>query len=349
MDNSYTNTFAEMKKRKSEIKKEKRKEFDKLNRDKDMDLSLEKYFASQLGYEDIKDFYSEIENENGTTNRTYRISNENLKELFKHLKLKNKRVATVGSSGDQLIMSLMSGAKEVDLIDLNISAKHFIELKLAAIRALNFEEFKKFMEVFPDCMVAQENFWIYRKISHLLPRETQQFWDTIILSEGYTELLFEMYHNTGNLKGKFNWLPFLSDETEYEKCQEVLNNGDYKINYIFGELKDFPKKLNGKYDLILLSNILDYYDINIYDRGYDDTPKHFLDVVKKLYQNNLNVDGQIQLTSNAGVIDKFIKEDEMNKFVKKLKASSKIIKKSGIFDNDSYMLIKPNLIDIMEK
>ena len=69
-------------------------------------------------------------------------ANEKLNAYFKDLNLKGSRIATVGSSGDQVLNAIFYGAKDITLIDANIFTRAYFEYKTAMIKNLNFDEFK---------------------------------------------------------------------------------------------------------------------------------------------------------------------------------------------------------------
>ena len=72
------------------------------------------------------------------TKQAYLFSNENLKEYFSKFNFNGKSVATVGSSGDQALNAVYYGSNRVVVIDGNPLSKSFIELKIAAIKNLDF-------------------------------------------------------------------------------------------------------------------------------------------------------------------------------------------------------------------
>ena len=59
-------------------------------------------------------------NEDHTAERCYLSSNEYLSDYMKDLDLTNKKVVTVGSSGDQFFQSLLQGCKDITIIDIKI-------------------------------------------------------------------------------------------------------------------------------------------------------------------------------------------------------------------------------------
>ena len=81
--------------------------------------------------------------DNNTAERCYCVSNEYLQGYMQQFNLYNKRVATVGSSGDQALNSLLYGSRDVILIDANIHTMAYVEYKIALIKELDFKTFRK--------------------------------------------------------------------------------------------------------------------------------------------------------------------------------------------------------------
>lgn len=74
----------------------------------------------------------------------YSFSTENVKGYIDYFDLKNKSLLTVGSSGDQIINAYNKGCRDLTLIDINPFAKYYINLKIAGILSLTYQEFELF-------------------------------------------------------------------------------------------------------------------------------------------------------------------------------------------------------------
>lgn len=236
--------------------------------------------------------YAKDENYARCTEKAYATSNEWLKNYMSLLDLEGKKVATVGSSGDQVLNALFYGCKDITLIDANIFAQPFTEYKIALMRTYNRKQFL-------DLLDSSECFsWkVYSKISHMLSETTKMFFDEVMLNLDPLVTKRDHYRTIYNCRDVQNRLLqginvlgrnlhsafYLKDEY-YNKLQEILNKEDYKIKYITAEFNDFPKKLKGKFDVIILSNIYDYVD----------KLTHSI-VSRLLYFNNLKKGGKIQL------------------------------------------------------
>lgn len=298
-------------------KKAKIEDFQKLYHDFDIDMLLEFIQARKAGVvdNDFYNYYSTIalSSENLTTSQFYKYTNENLTKFFNEIDMSNiKRVATVGSSGDQAINAVFYGAKEVDLIDLNFFTKVYTELKIAGVKALNHKDFIHFFNKFPRDFSKY-----YSQISYYLPEKIKFFYDTLLLN-GDVEILHPFIQTPNSRNQDYLGSEIFYDSNKFDELKDVLINGDYKINYIFGEFMEFPDKLNGKYDLILLSNIMDYYHkTHFTEKCVED----FISVVSKLYHDNLNKNGLIQLTTQPGrdmadfdTLVNYVRENKMDAF-----------------------------------
>ena len=309
-----------------------KKDFVKQSANKNMSIPLEYFYGIVSKAEnesDLMKYYRNIKNNRedlDVSENIYLRSNENLDILFSKINVKKKKVLTVGSSGDQAIYSLYNGAKEVDLIDANILTKVFVELKIAAVKTLDEISYHNFMNRLIDKNTAK----YYRKFSYLLTKDVQIFWDQIFLNadKQIIEKFSDLFVRSNTLNDSE-----LYEGEEYLKLQSFFNLNDYRLNYIFADFKDFPKKANGKYDLILLSNV----------KTYIETTKDFFKTTKELYDKNLNENGLIQIDTS---VNKIFKLDD---YVKKFKAKKYVVRNAGIFGfTDSTFIRKPKTKEMIK-
>ena len=123
-----------------------------------------------------------------------------------------------------------------------------------------------------------------------MPEKVKLFWDTIMLygAEKSDDLIFdELFITEGKSCVRTN-NEIYNSQLEFEKMKQILLDGNYKLNYKFADIKYFPEELQGQYDLILLSNIVDYCRL-----------ADFNETVRELYHNHLNKGGSIQLTTTT--------------------------------------------------
>ena len=227
-----------------------------------------------------------------TAERCYVSSNEYLSEYMRQMNLKNKKIATVGTSGDQFFNALLQGSRDITIIDANPYARIFVEYKMAMIKNFNFETFNKLIRL-------KEMFsWkVYSKISHSLSETAKQFWDSLMLEIedkvddtidqfDQNKLARQLVHNEAVF-----FSDFYRDNLTYNKLQTELVDDNYQLKFFSADLHQFPDVLDDKYDLIMLSNIFCYHEIGKMKERFEST-------VESLYNNNLNPGGTIQVQYN---------------------------------------------------
>ena len=259
--------------------------------------------------------------------RTYPFSNENLKALFEKIDVKNKNVLTVGSSGDQALNAIFYGAKKVTLADFNIYTQIFVELKMALIQTLTYKQFVHAINNRGGFFGAA----FYKKCSHLLSPRVQIFWDTIML-EGLKNEIEKFF-----VYDMENYSVFYQRQSEYETLQKILKERKFELEFVCDNVVNFPEIFTEKYDLILLSNVYDYF------WGTRGEGKQFMDSVLKLYKKNLNRGGMIQVSSSfSNGFQRTIKEDSNGKIRGR---DLVIIKEAGLYGEPSAMLKKRKLFE----
>lgn len=203
---------------------------------------------------------------------------DNFRELLNELKLQKEKALVVSGSFDQSLECINQGFKIVDAFDINKLAKHIMNLKLAAIKCLTYDEFVRFML----CFFNQE---IYEKITSFLALETKMYFDTLLKKYSKNQLinLFSHYNSKQNTcfwsKCQQNFSFY--NEKEFYELKERLKDAQYSFIPldIFNEI-DLQNKLKTKYDFIYLSNILFFASIPVENFIADLFP-YFLNSLEK--------------------------------------------------------------------
>lgn len=212
---------------------------------------------------------------NSVVGGIYPFSNEYLTQFFKQVDVDGKSVLTVGSSGDQMLSAIMNGAKKVTLIDGNPMTLPFAELKLAAIKNLDFDEFVKY---FSSRHIFDHKY--YAKVSHDLSPKSQEFWDEIMMQQNNEDFFKNMFQNGAFSNVNASNMQYYYDKSAFEKIKKNLDS--CKVDFITADFVKFPSKVHGKYDLMMFSNILDYSAYN-----------PFIYVLKKMSEH-LTENGKMQ-------------------------------------------------------
>jgi len=194
----------------------------------------------------------------------YVYATEMVSSYYKYFDLSGKRVLSIVGSGDQIINAYFFGAKEVVGFDINQRAFFMLDLKLAAIALLGYSEFLDFFGSSMDG--GSFDFKLYSKLSIGLSLETKKFFDGI----------YKEFNNNGKLLARSSYLRqrsmlktsikdinyYLKNEESYLKCREILEN--QTIEFLDLDINDIctDERLKGKFDVINLSNVLNYLTDN---------------------------------------------------------------------------------------
>lgn len=227
----------------------------------------------------------------------YRFTNESI-ELYKNYLMNRKKVLSVTASGDQILNSILFGSKEIDSFDISRFPKYYFELKKAAIETLTRDEFIDFfvgkhlssLVGFISCYKGLENDKLkeyYSGFNNNMDKDYKKFWDEIfdiydINQVFYSSLFFSDDCHFQALN------PYLYDKN-YEKLQKNIKNA--KVKHYIGDIRQISGMLNKEYDLVNLSNIINYIDSDEY----------------KDILNNLSLSDDGIALSYIPVLEKYIK------------------------------------------
>lgn len=180
----------------------------------------------------------------------------------------------VMASGDQVFELINKGVKNVDTFDKNRLTEYYVlGLKRAMILKYNYNEYLDTIKIFlnketPVVTVAE----IIYSLLPFMDLRYRKFWNEILdysidfqkSNINQYNLIRVMFINLG-LSDKYNIkFSYLKDEETYNEFKDKLNKAN--INFKECNAFDLDKEFNKKYNMIYLSNILDYY---YYDVGYE--------------------------------------------------------------------------------
>lgn len=191
----------------------------------------------------------------------YKKTNEKLNEFIDLLLNKDKVLSVIGS-GDQILNTLLTKPSKIDAFDISVFPKFFLKLKIASIKSLSRDEYIKFFFSTTETFLDEYYDDLYfDKIRKELDDETEDFWTYLFQYNDwydiYNSTLFSsesVFEEQAIIQNKY------LDNNEYYKLRDILQN--VQINYIESNLLDL--KINDTYDLIYLSNILEYVKKSAY-------------------------------------------------------------------------------------
>ena len=198
--------------------------------------------------------------------KIYPFATENINGYLKYFDFINKKIATVGSSCDQIINFILKGAKDITIIDINPYTKFYFYLKKCALLCLDYEEFFEFFfyKDYPKCFKTNYNVFSKEKFDkmkdtlRLLDYESYLFWDELFSNfkgEIIRENLFSNDEYRFEVLKEMN--NYLRNEKSYNDAKDAIKNVNPK--FITGDILTIDIK--DKFDNVILSNVGQYISI----------------------------------------------------------------------------------------
>lgn len=181
--------------------------------------------------------------------KVYSFTNENISSYKNLYDFNNAKVLSILSSGDHYFASLLFGAKDIELYDVNPFAWYYFVLKFYSIQILSYEEF---LDYFVNYRLA--NYKYFMKIKEYMPMEISSYLDRIYRNHSYISKLIEFNNIVNVYKEKGLLIPYFNND-EYYRLQSILKNRRLPIFYNEGIIS-LPYTLRREnYDLVFTSNV----------------------------------------------------------------------------------------------
>ena len=233
--------------------------------------------------------------------KAYFWTNENINGYLNLVNLKDKNSAlSVMSSGDHTFNLITNNIFNIDTFDTNKLTEYYVlGLKRAMICKYNYEEFIATNIILTARFSPiDEITTIIRDLLPFMDEKYRKFWEYIV-EYNYTlqkrsntnlNLMYMLYIAVSPVKGIKKYNNYLSNRDNYN----LLKNNIEKANVTFkwADAINLDKEFAGKkYDLILLSNILDYFN----EKWGEKWPYEKLESYVNSLENITNQDGLIFL------------------------------------------------------
>ena len=179
--------------------------------------------------------------------RIYFSSNENLKLLFDNINVKDKDVFCVLASSDQLFYSYYNGAKNVDTYDINKLTLYYYYLRKWVIQYSNC--------YYPDERLGNE--YIYNILSKVKVK-SQEEEDAYNYWMIYVRTVFNYMTHKIFFKSSYIDKNRISD---VNKIKDIVSDIDLSFRNI--DISSDDLNINKKYDVIITSNISEYFFDNV--------------------------------------------------------------------------------------
>lgn len=242
----------------------------------------------------------------------YRCTNEDLTKILNGVDFKDKKVLTVQASSDQLFSSYILGAKEVDTFDSNRLTEYYFHLRKWCL-----EETKEFFLSANDDLLTKALKKHYDENEY-----AARLWLEVIKNAKPN-----LYYSKLFFREAMKWsVPYKNREEELIELLKEKKHNFYCLN-IFEDIG-----INNKYDIIILSNIIEY----LLDFKNKDKEKLFTNNLLKL----LNDDGII---ISSKILNSEYDESELDNFFDHKKGEEGMILYGGETAPLSYQYTKKKL------
>ena len=219
-------------------------------------------------FSDFRKFGKQDEN-NTYFSPIFLFSNDEMDTILRNMDFEDG-LLSVTASLDHALNAILLGAKDVTLFDINKAAKYFAELKLHAIKNLDYEEFlhlyglepvkfpkfqKKNVKILKENNSVKLNKDMVYKLCKDMNKPYSYFFERLFFLN-----FFDNEKNQINFHK--NIMPnanLYMKKDEFYKLKELLN--DVKINeYIDCDIFDLKKHISdNEYSAMIFSNITSYF------------------------------------------------------------------------------------------
>lgn len=254
-----------------------------------------------------------------------------------------KKVLTLGATGAHAFEAALNGAEKIDMFDINELQKIYYELIKTAIIHLDYDDFIKYFTsqetTQPSYTSNCQRFFsqeLYQKLKLFLPARVKFILGPLFQSSSYSNLLSSnlcKYMYPVDLAYLKKFISFYN-EKEYNRLRYILSSRKCKINYHNVDITKVPTYFKDKYDLILLDNVLQYYE----DIPELNTPSAVDAFIQKQLMKMLNNGGSIQASYGF--------EAETEAFQRRINSYSQ---NSQTYERYYEILQRQRLIDIATK
>ena len=242
----------------------------------------------------------------------YKSTNEDLTKILKGVDFKNKKVLTVQASSDQLFSSYILGAKEVDTFDSNRLTEYYYYLR-------------------KWCLEETKEFYLSAKDDVLIKAIKKHYDENEFAAKLWLEVIKNakpnLHYSKVFYREAMKWsVPYKERE---EELIDILKEKKHNFNCI----NIFEKtELNNKYDIIILSNIIEYL-LELEDKEKEN-------IFAKNLLNHLNDDGIIIASK---ILNSKYEESELDKYFDHKSGEEGMILYGGEIAPLSYQYTKKKL------
>lgn len=191
----------------------------------------------------------------------YLFSTENLVGTYENVTPNGKNILTIGASGDHAFDAYLNGARHVDTFDFNLLQECVINLKTEMIHLMTYKEFKAFFGALHIGKLYASYNILSPHMPHLSP-ESQTFMEEFYSNPSVNPKYFFQgvpFYEPGlnNMPPPYrkNGIKYMQSEADFNLLKKRLPD---KIAFTLADAKTMAQTIHDNYDIIHMSNIIDY-------------------------------------------------------------------------------------------
>jgi len=160
-----------------------------------------------------------------------------------------------------------NGVEKIDAFDVNRLTYYVYHLRKAMVNGLSLEEYINYNYFFTCGGYIDELIETLKKLKKFMPEDVYEYYRKILeFCYNFSLSIGILYYGPRIAFKKIN--NYLVNEEEYNKLQRLLDNSE--VNLCFDDAREMPCLAKGTYDLVLLSNISDYFGTKNCTLGIDE-------------------------------------------------------------------------------
>ena len=178
----------------------------------------------------------------------YHTTNEPIEDWLKLTPVKNARVLTVAASGDQPLMYAGAGASHIDTFDITLNACAIMDFKTTALGGMNLSDYAATVQDLTNLDkldMRDPRIMRIMSIAGKMPQRTRTLMFNLL-----------MHRKRAFTQHSSHKVSFPSAHEMYTKMQATAHE---PFNFIWADLENVSHYIDGKYDIINISNIFDHY------------------------------------------------------------------------------------------
>lgn len=231
-------------------------------------MTIDSFYAKRIIEGQVKENkYTDISENFKKYQKSFYWTNENIACYLGMVNLRNcENALCVASSGDHIYELIAKGIKNIDTFDINKLTEYYsLGLKKAMILSYDYYNFLEVMNLISLDLPIDYLTDILRDLLPCMEQKYRKFWQEIIeynykIQTKYNtnlNLIKMLYIGTDFPRMHINNCYYLLDEYCYRDFKSKLRNANLTFKNV--DALELPEHFkNKKYDVILLSNILDY-------------------------------------------------------------------------------------------